>query len=725
MSKKKRVYIPIRMNILFFIVFLLFSLLIFRLGIVQIVYGDTYKNEIKKTQDVIISIPVPRGQIIDRNGYLIVGNQPLNAITYTRPQSIETEQILEIAKKLAGMINKKSEEDIKAITERDRKDFWILNHPKEAQAKVSPLDEAMLKKKKLDKNEYDKEIYQLILKRITEKEIQSFTEKELEVLAIYREMMSGYPLSPQIIKNKNVTKEEMAIIAENLDVLPGVNTMTDWDRYNTYKQENGYAPLASVLGKITTSKEGLPRELANYYEAIGYSRNDRVGKSYLEYQYEEILRGQKEKINNVTNKQGNVIESNVIRKGKRGNDLVLSVDMELQQKVEEIISREIMKHKTASQPYLDRAFVTVMNPNTGEILALGGKLLEADKSGNNQMVDFALGNMITSYSMGSTVKAATVLTGYQTGAIAPNTYLEDRPLYFKDTKKKSSWNTSGFGQINDLYALKRSSNVYMFLTAMKIGGQQTYIPNGPLYIDKVEALKKFRHNFAQFGLGVKTGIDLPGEQIGYGGAIPDEPGKVLDFAIGQYDTYTPLQLVQYISTIANGGYRIQPHLAKEIREPGEHMSELGPIIQEISPKILNKLDMKTEWIERVQQGLISVVNEPLGTGYGMIKNKQFKIAGKTGTAQAQYDGPKAGHPMLWNLTFAGYAPYDNPEVAISVVVPWSVTDKNFSPNLVIADEVFKAYFDLKKNRGEMENSTTIQTIKKQTDTTKNEETIEE
>ena len=151
----------------------------------------------------------------------------------------------------------------------------------------------MLKEKKLDKNEYDKEIYQLILKRITKKEIQSFTEKELEVLAIYREMMSGYPLSPQIIKNKNVTKEEMAIIAENLDVLPGVNTMTDWDRYNTYKQENGYAPLASVLGKITTSKEGLPRELANYYEAIGYSRNDRVGKSYLEYQYEEILRGKR------------------------------------------------------------------------------------------------------------------------------------------------------------------------------------------------------------------------------------------------------------------------------------------------------------------------------------------------------------------------------------------------------------------------------------------------
>lgn len=187
----------------------------------------------------------------------------------------------------------------------------------------------------------------------------------------------------------------------------------------------------------------------------------------------------------------------------------------------------------------------------------------------------------------------------------------------------------------DLYALKRSSNGYMFLTAMKLGGQQTYIPNGLLSIDKVFAIETFRYNFSQFGLGVRTGIDLPGEQIGYGGGqIPSESGKVLDYAIGQYDTYTPLQIVQYISTIANGGYRIQPHIAKEVREPNQ-ANELGPIIQEFEPKVYNKIDMKEEWIKRVQLGFKQVVNEPLGTGYG-IKNKEYKIAGKTGTAQALY-----------------------------------------------------------------------------------------
>ncbi|MEK5523517.1 peptidoglycan D,D-transpeptidase FtsI family protein [Heyndrickxia sp. FSL W8-0423] len=696
-KKKKKLVVPVRMNIIFFVVFLLFSSLIFRLGVVQIVHGEKYKNEIKKTSDVTIQIPVPRGKILDRNGNLIVGNKPLKAITYTRPTSIKPEEMLEIAEKLAEFIKKDTKEDLKAITERDRKDFWILHHQNEAKSKITKQDEKSLKQKKLAEKEYDKEIYRLMLERITEKEINSFSKKDLEVLAIYREMLSGYPLTPQIIKNKNVTKEEIAIIAENLDALPGVDITTDWDRYYSYKID-GFAPLATILGKITTTKEGLPSEQAEYYTALGYSRNDRVGKSYLEYQYEDVLRGKKEKIENKMDKSGKVIDSVVVRKGQRGNDLVLSVDMEFQQKVEEIITNKLSH---LSQPYLDRTFVTVMNPNTGEILAMAGKLREKnEKTGVREYNDFALGNMITSYAMGSAVKGAMVLTGYQTGAISiHNNIIRDEPLVFRGTQSKSSWSTSAFGNINDLYALKRSSNVYMFKLAMRIGGQQYYVPNGPLSIDKVKAIDTLRYNFAQFGLGVKTGIDLPGEQVGFGGRIPDFAGNVLDFGIGQFDTYTPLQLVQYISTIANGGSRIRPHLVKEIREPSDDIHKLGPVAHELGSNVLNKIGANKDEIKRVKEGLRLVVYDPNGTGYGSIKNKQLKIAGKTGTAEALYDGPVPHSPglMLWNLTFAGYAPYDNPEIALSVVVPWSTTDK-MHPNLDIADDVFKAYFDLKKKR---------------------------
>jgi len=697
-KNKKKPFVLLRMNLLFLMVFLLFSILILRLGIVQIVHGQDYKKEINKTNDVSVYNPVPRGLIFDRNGKLIVGNKPLNAITYTIPQSAKPELKLEVARKLAKLISKDSKDDLKAITKRDRQDFWILTHPDEAKALITDQDLAAFKKEQLDQKEVNAKSYQLQLKRITEKDIQSFSKQELEVLAIYREM-NGYALTTQIIK-RDVTPREFAVVSENLDNLPGVDTTIDWDRYTVFKNEAGDTVLGSILGKVTSSKEGLPKEKAPYYTALGYSRNDRVGKSYLEYQYEDVLKGEKEKVQNKTDKAGNVLESKVIRKGKRGDDLVLSTDIDLQQAVEKIIQDKLGKAHIG-QPYLDRTFVSVMNPKTGEILAMVGKQYVKDKeTGKTEINDYALGNINSSYSMGSAVKGATVLTGYQTGAIKPYDIIKDEPIYLKGTNVKKSWNGRGFGPINDLTALKISSNVYMFKTAMKVGGQQNYIPHGPLTIDKMETIRKFRNNFAQFGLGVKTGIDLPGESAGYGGGIPQESGKVLDFAIGQFDTYTPLQLVQYISTIANGGYRIQPHIVKEIREPNVKYDELGPIIHEIQPKILNKIDMKSDWVKHVQQGLKMVVNEPGGTGYTYIHNKQYKIAGKTGTAQAVYDGPNRRPNELiwtWNVTFAGYAPYDNPEIALSVVVPYSLTDKTHV-NLEIADEVFKAYFDLKEKR---------------------------
>jgi penicillin-binding protein A len=697
-KNKKKPNVLLRMNILFLIVFMLFSTLILRLGIVQIVHGEDYKKEIEKTNDVSIYNPVPRGLIFDRNGKLIVGNKPLDAITYTIPQSTKSEIKLKIAQNLARLIKKDSKADFKVITEWDRKDFWILTHPDEAKSLITDQDLAKFKKRNLGQKEINSETYQLQLKRITKQEINSFSKKELEVLAIYREM-NGYALTTQIIK-RGVNPKEFAIVSENLNKLPGVDTTTDWDRYTVFKNATGDSVLGSVVGKVTSSKEGLPSEMAEYYTALGYSRNDRVGKSYLEYQYEDVLKGQKEKVKDKTDKSGNVLESAVLRTGKRGDDLVLSIDIELQQAVEKIIQEKLGKERVG-QPYMDRTFVSVMNPTTGEVLAMAGKQYVTDKeTGRIEINDYALGNMNSSYSMGSAVKGATLLTGYQTGAIQPGEPQYDQPLYFKDTQVKKSWNGIGFGSIDDLYALKRSSNVYMFLTAMKVGGQHTYVPHGPLRIDKLEAIKKFRNNFAQFGLGVKTGIDLPGESAGYGGGIPKENGKVLDFAIGQFDTYTPLQMVQYISTIANGGYRIQPHIVKEIREPNVKSDELGPIVQEIQPKILNKVDMKSEWVKRIQKGLKLVVNDPMGTGYGQIHNKQYKIAGKTGTAQAVYDGPNRKPNeliMTWNVTFAGYAPYDHPEVALSVVVPYSTTDQTHV-NLEIADAVFKAYFDLKEKR---------------------------
>jgi len=177
------------------------------------------------------------------------------------------------------------------------------------------------------------------------------------------------------------------------------------------------------------------------------------------------------------------------------------------------------------------------------------------------------------------------------------------------------------GMINDLTALKQSSDVYMFKTAINIG-EGEYRNNQSLRIN-VEAFDTMRKYFHQFGLGVPTGIDLNDEMAGFKGQ-DTVPGKLLDFSIGQYDKYTPMQLAQYVSTIANGGKRIQPHILKEIREPADDASTLDSIIEEISPVVLNTIDMEPKWIERVQKGFELVMQEEGGTGYSMFGNADYE-----------------------------------------------------------------------------------------------------
>lgn len=692
-KKKKKTHVPFRVNIIFFAVFIMFSLLVLRLGIVQIVHGEDYKRDIEKTEDIVISHSVPRGRMFDRNAEIIVDNTPKNAITYTN-YGADQKEMLEVAEKLAQLI----ELTPNKVQERDMKDYWIRENPDRAKEKV-PKEERDKLDKKLEKKELDKEVYKLTLERITETELQELTAQDLEILAIYIAFNSGYALTPQIVKNEGVTDEEFAAVSENLQYLPGVDTTTDWDRKYAFGNT-----LQTILGNVTDTNEGIPKEKLDYYLARDYNRNDRVGTSYLEAQYEDVLHGQKAKEKNVTDKAGNIVSTEVLSEGQRGKDLVLTIDMELQLAVEGIIEKHLLDaKKLPNTGFLDRAFAVLMDPRTGEVLTMAGKrYARNEKTGQMEMMDFAAGTINTSYNVGSSVKGATILTGFQTGAITPNTYFLDRPLQIKDTPIKGSY-SNNLGTLNPVGALRLSSNVYMYETAIRIGGG-VYEYNQPLNLDP-EAFDTFRDSFSQFGLGTRTGIDLPSEQIGFKGEST-LPGFILDMSIGQYDTYTPMQLAQYVSTIANGGNRIQAHLVKEIREPIMENEKLGPVFEEIQPEILNRLDLEPGWMETVQKGFREVVTS--GTARSAFTNMtiDYKPAGKTGTAQAFYDGPERKNydapPPVINLSFVGYAPYNNPEVAIAVIVPYAYSKSSGYPstNLKISRDSLDAYFDLKKKREE-------------------------
>ncbi|MGY1423380.1 peptidoglycan D,D-transpeptidase FtsI family protein [Bacillus cereus] len=683
--------IPIRLNLLFLCVFLLFSALIIQLGKVQIVDGETYKNEVEKRENTTVSLSVPRGKIFDREGKPVVDNKSLRTITYTKMKGAKSEDMLKTAKKLAEIIEM-PQEDIDKLTETDKKDFWMQLNPKLAQNLVSKEEIDKFRENDVSGKELDKKTEELKRKRITDKNLQELTAKDLEVLAIKSKMTSGYQMAPQVIK-KDVSEKEYAVISENLANFPGIDASVDWERF--YVNDGLFR---SVIGNISSADEGLPRERLDYYLVRDYSRNDRVGKSYIEQQYEDVLHGTKKEVRSLADKKGNAIRTETVSEGKSGNDLILTIDMELQKKVEESIEK-ILKTYKGSESMLDRAFVVMMNPKNGQVLSMAGKKL-IEKDGKTEVEDYALGTMTSSYELGSTVKGATVLTGFETKAITPGTNFHDAPMKFKGTKEKKSWRD--FGNVDDLRALQVSSNVYMFNTALKIAGVD-YVRNSSLDI-KQEYFDKMRYYFKQFGLGVPTGIDLPNETAGQIGRKDNQPGFLLDFSIGQYDTYTPLQLAQYISTIANGGYRMKPQIVQEIREQTAQKDEIGKVVQSIEPVVLNRVDMKEEYITRVKEGLRRVFQEGDGTGVKTFQKAPYKPAGKTGTAQTVYGGEsekgrdeKGARRECYNLTLAGYAPYDNPEVAFSVVVPW-IKDEKSGINSVIGKEILDAYFNLKTQR---------------------------
>ncbi|MCY9549529.1 peptidoglycan D,D-transpeptidase FtsI family protein [Lysinibacillus xylanilyticus] len=678
-----------RMNVLFFAIFLVFSMLIFRLGYMQIVKGEDYVRDLERKEEVSVNTSVPRGRMYDRYGRILVDNQPENAITYTKMPATKTDEILDIAEKLAQLI----EQPTNRVTLRDKQDFWIIKNHDAAYKKVTEAEKKKISaQENVQTSQINAQIDKLVRERITNEELMQLTEKDLEVLAIFREMVSGYNLSPQIIKSENVSADEFARVSERLTQLPGVNTTTDWKRLKLSS--------LGILGRTTVPAKGIPKENLNYYLARDYSRNDRVGESYIEAQYEDLLQGQKSVVKNITNKKGQVVDTVTTYEGEPGKDLKLTIDSELQLETEKIVERELLNLKSRGGSYLlDRAFLVMMDPNTGDILSMVGKKIEKNpETGKNEVVDYSYGTFTTAYEAGSAVKAATLLTGYNQGVVSMGTVMGDEPIVLAGTSPKASiFNRNGYISMDDLTALERSSNVYMFKIAMLINGTP-YSYKMPLRL-KDDTFPKMRNNFAQFGLGVKTGIDLPNEFSGVEGPSgPTMGGKTLDLAIGQYDTYTPLQLAQYISTIANGGYRIQPHVVKEIREPSNDGQHLGQLVNEIGPTILNRIDNPVEEIDYVKKGLRLVYTGPQGTARAQFANTPYTAAGKTGTAEVVYFGPLKEYFGTETLTFThvGFAPYENPEIAYAVVIPWATTGREHLPNNnIIARDALDKYFELK------------------------------
>lgn len=677
-NKKKKSHIPFRLNFLFFTVFLLFAMLILRLGYLQIVKGEEFETEVQRTETTLATGTVPRGEIYDNQQRKLVGNEALQAITYTRGTGVSSEDMATIAVNLATYIEMPNITEFEQdsdfdLSKRDLKDFWISMNEDKVNDRISDKQKDSLN---------GSELYQLQVDKVTDEDIQ-FSEEEQEAAAIFKRMNGAYALSTINIKGEDVSNDEIAKVSENLLDLPGIDTGTDWVR--TYPEKD---MLKSILGNVTSESKGLPKNKAATYLAQGYARNDRVGESYLELEYEQVLSGSKSQSETETNQNGDVVNTIQSYTGEKGDNLVLTIDMDFQTIVQDLAKESLVNE---SEGLNDRIYVVAADPNNGEILAMTGQKRET----NGEIKDDTLGIITNTYQMGSVVKPATVLAGYMDGAItlADNTLI-DEPLTLAGQKISSVFNRSGSVAVNDITALERSSNVYMAKLAMRMGGEYDYYQNMALNIDYKNVINKLRNYYAQFGLGVKTGIDLPGEGSGFIGTA-ENPGLALTFAFGQYDTYTPIQMLQYVSTVANGGKRIAPRLIDEIRETNAE-GNLGAIQTQLESDVLNILDVGEEEISRVQQGMYEVVNGANGSATSYFGGIEYTAAGKTGTAEAYYDGDiksKKGESVT-NRTFIGYAPYDDPEIAVFVIIPYLPNSNSNHENSIVARKVLDAYFQV-------------------------------
>lgn len=643
-----------------------------RLFNLQILKNSEYNDKLAMaTEKTIESTSAPRGRIYDRNHKLLVDNEGIKTIYYKKQNGITTKEEIELAYEVSNNIDI----DYSKIDDNKLKDFYYKSHYKECRKKITDEEWDLYNKRKLN----DKDIDKLIYERLDD-EISEYTDSDKRAAYIYYLMNKGYSYAEKVIKNSDVTDAEYAYISENIDNLKGFNTKLDWERVYLYGDT-----FKSILGNVSSNTQGIPSELSEEYLKRGYTLDDRVGISYLEYQYEDYLRGTKAKYRLLSDNSYELVSE-----GKRGNDIVLTIDIELQKYLEDVLSNEVLNAKgEPGTQYYNRSFAIVSDPNTGEILAMAGKQAVL-KDGYYQIVDYTPGIVTLPVTPGSVVKGASMMVGYKYGAIDIGTVLNDECIKIKDTPLKCSWQT--MGPIDDVYALQNSSNVYQYKIAIKVGNG-SYEYNQGLVLDE-GAFDKYREMYAEFGLGEKTGIDLPVESLGFMGKSR-LPGHLLDFSIGQYDTYTPIQLSQYINTIANNGVRLKPYLLKEVYKPSDSGDTFGSLIYKANVTELGKLSVEKKYIDRVREGFSAVVTKGLGYGYmGNYTNS----AGKTGTSQSFIDTDGDGKVDTETITssFVGYSPSDNPKMSIVVVSPdISVPDSTtYGVTRNISAQIVNKYFEL-------------------------------
>ncbi|MDG4505572.1 penicillin-binding protein PBP2B [Streptococcus suis] len=672
-------FISLRLNILFSIVIFLFLVLILRLADMQIINHDFYSNKLSTASQKIISNGSIRGQIYDAQGKPLVENEIQQVVSFTRSNKMSAQEMKEVANKLLQWVNVS---DV-TITQRDKADYYLADEEVYRQ-----VVEALPEDKKYDSDgNYLSEstIYSNAVDSIPAEALQ-YSEQDSKAIELFKQMNGATYFSTVNLVTDTLTAEQVAHIVANESQLPGISTTNNWQR--TILPTS----LSSIIGTVTSEQAGLPAEDAEYYLSKGYSSNDRVGTAYLEKQYEEVLQGQREKKEINLDRNGNVESIETIQEGQQGNNIKLTIDLAFQDGVNAILKKYFESElSTGSALYSEGVYAVALEPSTGAVLAMSGY---SHEKGTTTITEDALGTITSVFTPGSIVKGATISSGWENGIISGNQVLLDEPIYFAGSAPITSWWAYGSFNIDATEALEYSSNVYMVKIALGLLGQ-TYSAN--MYLNDgdtlTNAMTKLRSTFAEYGLGAPTGIDLPLESTGF---LPEEysTANFIMNAFGQFDNYTPMQMAQYVATVANNGKRISPHLVEGIYG-NNPQGGLGDLIETVSGKEMNQVNISADEMALLRQGFYQLVNGGgrFNTGSAIGRGAAVTISAKTGTAETYTTTPSGEVVTTENTNVVAYAPSDNPQIAVAVVLP-NLTNENSTTTKAITTEIINLYNSL-------------------------------
>ncbi len=423
--------IPIRLNLMFSIVILLFMTIIGRLLYMQVLNKDFYEKKLASASQTKVTTSSARGEIYDASGKPLVENTLKQVVSFTRSNKMTAKDLKEIASQLLGYVSISSPN----LTERQLADYYLAD-PEIYKKTV----EALPSEKRLDSDGNrlsESELYNNAVDSVQASQL-NYTEDEKKEIYLFSQLNAVGNFATGTIVTDALTDTQIALIASASKQLPGISISTSWDRKVLETS------LSSIVGSVSSEKAGLPAEEADAYLKKGYSLNDRVGTSYLEKQYEETLQGKRSVKEIHLDKYGNMESVENIEDGTKGNNIKLTIDLAFQDSVDALLKSYFNSELgNGGAKYSEGVYAVALNPKTGAVLSMSG-IKQDLKTG--ELTPDSLGTVTNVFVPGSVVKAATISSGWENGVLSGNQTLTDQSIVFQGSAPINSWYTAFLGQ---------------------------------------------------------------------------------------------------------------------------------------------------------------------------------------------------------------------------------------------------------------------------------------